>query len=426
MLRSGLPWFLAGLGLVALAATLAAAPRYVLLGGGSAPPIGSFLDNGSLGTSLAAKMLAEQGFPVGLGLTPPPGWRGPVVYLAAGPLNCSRRAAVEAASVIREAMRQVGRAGVVVAGPPGGCVNALLEALGAPPLAAVSRSTGVYVAVPVEKGAPVLALYAPYRVAAAPGWRIAAYAVNAEGDRVPGLLVYDAGGLRVVYIPSPLALSNLVLRAEEEAGLDPRGQLAALVRYAAGAGAGEPVAVVQPPLLLPHPRQAGAPLQPGALLLSVLDYYRRFENQLYRHAVHNPFLVAAATVVAAALVYLASVARGGRSVNVVEKPLSRMVGAGGAPGAWEALAAAVAALRAAGLEPESLLRDEELARRLSERSGVRPGRLRVLLAMATGRRRLLPLIERLRGPKRGEAEALAEAAAGLLEERRGRERRGRG
>ena len=425
MLRSGLPWFLAGLGLVALAATLAAAPRYVLLGGGSAPPVGSFLDNGSLGTSLAAEMLAQQGFPVGLGLTPPPGWRGPVVYLAAGPLNCSRGAAAETAALIRGALARVGRVGVVVAGPPGGCVNALLEALGAPPLTAVSRSPGVYVAVPLEKGAPVLVLYAPYRVAAAPGWRIAAYAVNSGGDRLPGLLVYDSGsGLRVVYIPSPLALSNLVLRAEEEAGLDPRGQLAALIRYAAAAGPGERVAVVQPSLLLPRPRQAGAPLQPGALLLSMLEYYRRFETRLYQRAVHNPFLVTAATVIAAALVYLAGAARGGRSVNVVEKPLSSAKRVGGAPGAGEALAAAIAALRAAGLEPERLLRDEELARRLSTLSGVEPRRLRVLLATATGRRRLLPLLERLRGPRRGEAEALAEAAARLLSSRGGEERRG--
>jgi len=418
LLRSGLPWFLAGLGLVALAATLAAAPRYVLLGG-PAPPVGSFLDNGSLGTSLAAEALAGQGFPVGLGLTPPPGWRGPVVYLAAGPLNCSVEDAARAAALIRGAARRLGGAGVVVAASPGGCAGNLLAALGAPPPVAVSRLSGVYVAIPLEKGAPMLVLYAPYRVAAPPGWRVAAYAVDARGNRVPGVLVYDADGLRVVYIPSPLALSNMVLRAEEEAGLDPARQLAALVRYAARAGPGDRVAVVQPPLLLPRPRGAGAPLQPGALLLSILDAYRRIEDRVYGRAVHNPFLVTLAAVTLAAAIYLAGAARGGRGVDVAEKPLGAATRRGSGPGVEEALAAAAAALREAGLGPERLLGDSELASRLSELSGVKPSRLRVLLAHASGRRRLLPLAERLRGPRRGEAEALAEAASRLLEERQG-------
>ena len=312
--------FALGILLVALAASLEAAPR-VLVVGGALPREGSVLDNSSLGMSLAAGYLASHGHRVLLG-TGLPRDGGPVAVVVAGPAACGPGEAASLASSLLEASKRGRVLLVLAASPPYDSCLSLLDRLGAP-LAVAGQAQGVYLAAGrLPAGSLVLVLLDPSVAAQSPGWRVAALALGSGGDRVPGLLVSrPAEGLTVVYIPDWRAFTNAVVEAASKAGLNQAEALRVIVDSYAGPGA----PVVQPAQLYPEPPRAGVAFQPGLLLARLLEHYSRLEAAVLSRVSGSPALwlvfswTLALTASAAVLAAL-----GGASAEAREEPLLRL------------------------------------------------------------------------------------------------------
>jgi len=418
-------WFLAGLFLVALMAAFEAAPRLVLIGPGGPRP-GSLLDNGSLGMSELAAMLRDEGATLGVGVRPPDDWRGPVVYLLAGPMSCSPGGAEALARVVAEQAAAGRRVGVVAASSGNyTCARLVVEALAGSAPVPLEQAPGLYLVLP---GGPLkgpLVLYAPDRVEPVAAWRVEAAAVAATGEKLPGVLTAETPlGVRLVYIPDWPVFSNALIRAEREAGLDPARGVTGLFAYAAGSNGLRGVLVLQPTVLLPEPETpAGIVIQPGVALARAAEAYAKAEATLYQHIIYNPFMVLVVAMAVAGVYYLASIGPGDRSAATREAPPEEKPPYP-SPTTQEALAALrEATLVALGATPAQAAMDEELLRRLASAAGLDTRLARkALIAAEHGKP------PRLRGGQVREAAlalatVLAQWATTRKDERHGAERR---
>ena len=398
-------WFAAGIAVIALAAMFEAAPRLILLGAG-APRTGSLVDNGSLGLSEAARILGERGASLGLGVQPPASWQGPVVYLLAGPMQCSWSDAKALAEAIAgvAARHQVG----IVAAASGNhtCPRLVVEALGLVAPLHLEPAPGLYLALPRSPRLGVFALYNPDRVQPPGGWETVAIGVNEAGDRLPAALLHQGTPVRVVYVPDWLVLSNVLLRAERKAGLDPGPAVAGLVALAAGTESLKGVLVLQPSILLPATSApAGVVIQPGVAITQALEDYARAEQSLYQRLIYNPFAVLAATIVPAALLYAAAIGPQDRRAARTREPPQEATG----PETPSPMGDALALLREAtvmalGVEPGAAAREKKLVEALAAETGIPPRLVRKALEAAA------------RGsPPRLSREAILEAAERLAE-----------
>lgn len=414
-------WFAAGLAVIALAAMFEAAPRLILLGAG-APRTGSLVDNGSLGLSEAARILGERGASLGLGVQPPATWRGPVVYLLAGPMKCGWNDAKALAEAIAgvAARHQVG----IVAAASGNhtCPRLVVEALGLVAPLHLEPAPGLYLALPRSPRLGVFALYNPDRVQPPGGWETVATGVNEAGDRLPAALLHTGAPVRVVYIPDWLVLSNVLLRAEEKAGLDPGPAVAGLVALAAGTNGVRGVLVLQPSILLPATgAPAGVVIQPGVAITQALEDYARAEQSLYQRLIYNPFAVLAAAIVPAALLYAAAIGpQDRRAARTREPPPEPAATTGhGAPVPGDALALLrEATLIALGMEPGAAAREKKLVEMLAAETGLPPRLVR----------RALEAAEKGKPPRLSGADVLdaAERLAEALARKASGRRRGEG
>ncbi len=321
MASHGLPVRLVLLGflIAALAASLEAAPRVLLLGG-AAPRPGSVLDNSSLGMSLAAAGLAEAGHRVLLGDTLPEELgAGGVAVVVAGPAVCSPETAARVAGLAVEAASRGLRAALLVAAsPPYDSCLAVFEALGSPP-PVTGQAGGVYLAAGrLEAGPLLMALVDPAEALEGGGWRAAVWAVGEGGERLPGLLVSERGGVVLVYIPDWKAFTNALVEASRRAGFDQAEALRVIVESTAGPGA----VVLQPASPYPAPPRAGVAFQPGVALAKLLEAYASVEAALLSRVARSPPAWLAFTwTVSLVAATLALIALGGSREEAREQPL---------------------------------------------------------------------------------------------------------
>ncbi len=377
-------WFILGLLVVAFFAAAEAAPKLVLLGGLTPRP-GSIVDNGSYGLSVAAEQLVAAGARVAVGLSPPPQWRGPIVYIVAGPMNCSGAAAEALARTVKSLAARGVDVGLVVAssGPYYGlCGRPLLEALGAPPLL-LGETMGSPLIVPLEGG--LLVLYRPDAALSHLGWSVVATGLGAGGSG-PAVLAWSRGRVRVVFVPEWDALSNWLLRAEERAGINPGPGVVSLVELAVGTRSLRGVLVLQPAMFLPQPPGGGGLLfQPGILAARLAEAYKGLEDRLYAEMIYNPFAVMAVASVAATALY-AAWASGSGTRSVTERP-PKPEHMRGRDALAEAAAVADQALRILyGVGLREAASRSDVASRLAEATGMPRRRVQVLLRrLAEGR-----------------------------------------
>ena len=291
--------FILGLVVVALVAAIYAAPKAVRLSIGYGTHIGGPDDDSPWGSSLLVKLLARLGYDVVLETGAGNASSMSVVYLVSNPTRCSPQGLEQLVNEV-ERLVSLGAHVSIVVSDESLCAPSLAGLLGISQPITYSVSPRDYVV--FTRGGELFALHTVMVTEPTGKWRVEGYTYP---DALPGLLVYDSSSYTLVYIPDSDALTNAVLLAENETGLNPLREVAMLMSLA-GAEPGNTTVIV--PLYLYRQEytaaEVAAKIHPGVLVIEALSYLSAEEHRVIKALEALPGALAAASLVIAAPMYL--------------------------------------------------------------------------------------------------------------------------